>query len=223
MEFEQTFTIPVPAAQAWSVLLDIERIAPCMPGTTLEAAQGDEFHGKVKVKVGPMTVTYTGTAKFLERDDAARRAVIEASGKEMRGAGTARATITGTIQERGEHSEVAVRTKLAITGRPAQFGRGVMVDVADKLLGRFADCLAEELAVQPPSAPVDAPQPDSEGGEPATTPTPPAEASPRRPVDDAIDLLDVAGAPVLRRFGPVLAVVAGVLVVLWRWRRARRR
>ncbi len=209
MEFEQQFTIPVPAEQAWNVLLDIERIAPCMPGMTLEAAEGDEFRGKVKVKVGPMTVTYSGTARIIERDDTSRSAVIEASGKETRGAGTARATIKGTITERGAEADVQVRTDLAITGRPAQFGRGVMADVADKLLGQFTDCLAGELAADESTD--DRAQPETAA---AFHPNPPHRRS-----DDAIDLFDVAGASVLRRFGPAAAVVLGALVLWWRGRR----
>jgi uncharacterized protein len=219
MEFEQHFTIPVPAEQAWGVLLDIERIAPCMPGMTLEESDGEEFRGKVKVKVGPMTVTYSGTARIVERDETGRRAVIEASGKEMRGAGTARATITGTVADRGEQSEVEVRTELAITGRPAQFGRGVMADVADKLLGQFAECLAGELATDRSAAES---APEQEPGTVPETPVPAAAAdtTPRqRPTDEAIDLLGVAGAPVLRRLAPALLVLAGVLVVWWLRRR----
>jgi carbon monoxide dehydrogenase subunit G len=222
MEFEQHFSIPVPAQQAWTVLLDIERIAPCMPGMTLQEAEGDEFHGKVKVKVGPMTVTYSGTARIVERDEDARRAVIEASGKEMRGAGTARARITGTVAEHGQESAVDVRTELAITGRPAQFGRGVMADVADKLLGQFADCLAHELAAD--RQPEAAEQPGSLQAAPAgaaDTAAAPVSADGRRhrPGDEAINLIDVAGASVLRRFGPALAVLAGLLVVWWLRRR----
>ncbi|MPZ74105.1 MAG: carbon monoxide dehydrogenase [Nitriliruptorales bacterium] len=226
MEFEQHFTIPVPAEQAWNVLLDIERIAPCMPGTTLEEAEGDEFRGKVKVKVGPMTVTYSGTAKFVERDTQARRAVIEASGKEMRGAGTARAKITGTIDDRGGEAEVGVRTELAITGRPAQFGRGVMADVADKLLAQFADCVAGELgADQAPAADDRAGPPEGAhaGAEPAGPRPAAAAARPQSgPSDEAINLLDVAGAPLLRRVGPVLVALAGAAVVWWLRHRHRR-
>ena len=216
MEFEQRFTIPVPAPQAWAVLLDIERIAPCMPGMTLGEPDGEEFRGKVKVKVGPMTVTYSGTARIIQRDETVRRAVIEASGKELRGAGTARATITGTVAERGDQSEVEVHTELAITGRPAQFGRGVMADVADKLLGQFAECLADELATDRDAA--NAPPEPGTVAEAAAPATPGAAPRPR-PGDEAIDLLGVAGAPVLRRLAPVLLVLAGVLVVWWRRRR----
>jgi carbon monoxide dehydrogenase subunit G len=145
MELEHEFTVPVPVLQAWDVLLDVERIAPCMPGATVEAFDGETIEGRVKVKVGPIQVTYAGTARFVEKDEAARRAVIDARAKEARGSGTANATITAVLHESGTDTKVTVTTDLAITGRPAQFGRGVMAEVGNKLLGRFADCLAGEL------------------------------------------------------------------------------
>jgi carbon monoxide dehydrogenase subunit G len=121
-----------------------------MPGATLESVDGDEFTGKVKVKVGPIQVTYNGKGTFAAKDEAARRAVIEATGKEARGSGTAKATITAQLLDDGaESTKVTVTTDLAITGRPAQFGRGVMVEVGNKLLGLFADCLADELGATP--------------------------------------------------------------------------
>ena len=128
------------------MLLDVERIAPCMPGATVDSFDGETIVGKVKVKVGPIQVTYAGTARFSVKDEAARRAVIEASAKEARGSGTAAATITAVLTDNGGSStDVIVTTDLAITGKPAQFGRGVMAEVGNKLLGRFADCLADEL------------------------------------------------------------------------------
>ncbi len=146
MKLEHQFTVPVPVAQAWDVLLDVERIAPCMPGATVESFDGETIVGRVKVKVGPIQVTYAGTARFSEKDQAAWRAVIEASAKEARGSGTANATITAQLHDDGgSATNVTVTTDLAITGKPAQFGRGVMVEVGNKLLGRFADCLAGEL------------------------------------------------------------------------------
>jgi carbon monoxide dehydrogenase subunit G len=146
MQLTHTFTVPVSVEQAWQALLDIERIAPCMPGATLSEFSGDEFQGKVKVKVGPVQVTYNGVGKFTSKDADARTAVIEASGKEARGSGTAMATITAHLVADGADStKVDVTTDLAITGRPAQFGRGVMVEVGNKLLGQFASCLADEL------------------------------------------------------------------------------
>lgn len=158
MRLDHEFTVPVPASQAWPVLLDIDRIAPCMPGATITKVDGDDFEGTVKVKVGPITVTYGGTASFLEKDEAQRIAVIEARGKETRGAGTANARITAQLFDNdGESTKVAVTTDLSITGKPAQFGRGVMSDVGNKLLGRFADCLAGELAGTSMATPAPAP------------------------------------------------------------------
>jgi uncharacterized protein len=145
MELEHTFTVPTGADEAFRILRDIERIAPCMPGATITSVEGDEFEGKVKVKVGPIQVTYQGRAAFVDVDESARTATIEAKGKEARGTGTANATIRAACVEKGDQTEVRVTTELAITGKPAQFGRGVMADVGDKLLGRFADCLAEQL------------------------------------------------------------------------------
>ncbi|MCY7373030.1 MAG: SRPBCC family protein, partial [Spirochaetaceae bacterium] len=146
MQLEHEFTVPVPVAAAWDVLLDVERIAPCMPGATVESFDGETIVGRVKVKVGPIQVTYAGTARFVEKDVAGRRAVIDASAKEARGVGTAKATITALLHDEGASStRVTVTTDLAITGKPAQFGRGVMAEVGNKILGRFADCLAGEL------------------------------------------------------------------------------
>jgi carbon monoxide dehydrogenase subunit G len=147
MQLEHEFHVPVPIAQAWDVLLDVERIAPCMPGASVESFDGENVEGKVKVKVGPIQVTYAGTARFHDKDVDNHRIVIDAKGKEARGSGTAAATIhTQLYDEGGEATRVTVTTDLAITGKPAQFGRGVMVEVGNKLIGRFADCLAEEIS-----------------------------------------------------------------------------
>jgi uncharacterized protein len=172
MRLDHEFTVPVPAAQAWPVLLDIDRIAPCMPGATVTKIDGDDFEGTVKVKVGPITVTYGGTASFLEKDEAQRIAVIEARGKETRGSGTATARVTAQLfEDSADSTRVAVTTDLSITGKPAQFGRGVMVDVGNKLLNRFADCLAGELGsdsvAAPAPAPAGAPPASEEAGVPA--------------------------------------------------------
>ena len=172
MRLDHEFTVPVSAAQAWPVLLDIDRIAPCMPGATITKVDGDDFEGTVKVKVGPITVTYGGTASFLEKDESTRMAVIEARGRETRGSGTATARVTAQLFDEGETSRVAVSTDLAITGKPAQFGRGVMNDVGAKLLRRFADCLAAELGsdrslAAPAPAPADAPPASAAAGVPA--------------------------------------------------------
>jgi carbon monoxide dehydrogenase subunit G len=145
VQLENSFTVPVPVDEAWRVLLDIERIAPCMPGAALDSVDGDDFTGRVKVKLGPINLTYQGKASFIEKDEAAHRAVIDAKGKDQRGNGTAAATVTAKLQPEGSITRVDVLTDLNITGRPAQFGRGVMTDVGNKLLGQFADKLAAQL------------------------------------------------------------------------------
>ena len=145
MQLENSFTVPVPVDEAWRVLLDIERIAPCMPGAALDSVDGDDFTGRVKVKLGPINLTYQGKASFVEKDEAAHKAVIDARGKDQRGNGTAAATITANLAAEGPITRVHVLTDLNITGRPAQFGRGVMTDVGNKLLGQFADKLAAQL------------------------------------------------------------------------------
>src|ERR1700748_2289070 len=159
MELEHSFTVPVPASQAWDVLLDVERVAPCMPGATLDSVEGDEIKGRIKVKLGPVSMTYTGTARFTERDQDAGVVILEASGKETRGAGTAAATVRSELHGDGDQTQVTVHTSLNVTGRPAQFGRGVMADVSAKLIGVFAQNLADMLAAGNDSAPAAAPQP----------------------------------------------------------------
>ena len=145
MQLENSFTVPVPIDEAWRVLLDIERIAPCMPGAALDSVTGDDFTGRVKVKLGPINLTYQGKASFIEKDADAHKAVIDGRGKDQRGNGTAAALITAQLKAEGDTTRVDVLTDLNITGRPAQFGRGVMTDVGNKLLGQFADKLAAQL------------------------------------------------------------------------------
>lgn len=157
MELEHAFTVPVGVEEAWEVLRDIERVAPCMPGATIESVDGDDFTGRVKVKVGPMQITYRGNASFVDVDEAARRARIEARGRETRGSGTADATITANLTSEGDAStRVEIVTDLTVTGKPAQFGRGVMADVGQKLIDQFADCLADRLTGAGPEASEDA-------------------------------------------------------------------
>ena len=145
MKLENRFTVPVPRDEAWKVLLDVERIAPCMPGAKLLTRDGDSFTGQVKVKLGPINLTYGGNAKFVQLDEPGGIAVIDASGKETRGTGTAKATITCRLIDKGANTDIEVDTDLAITGKPAQFGRGVLADVSAKLVDQFAACLAEEI------------------------------------------------------------------------------
>jgi carbon monoxide dehydrogenase subunit G len=213
MELHHEFSVPVPVEDAWRTLLDIERVAPCMPGATVEEYDGKTVTGSVKVKVGPVTVTYRGTAVFEEQDEASHRMVLIASGREARGQGTARATVTGTLEPRdGGGTNVSVRTDLAVTGRPAQFGRGVLAEVGDKLVGQFADCLARQLDGQ-------------ERTEPPATQRSAAPAAPLERADGAepIDLLRTAGAPVARRLaGAAAAAFVTAALVFLRIRRFRR-
>lgn len=228
MKLEHSFTVPVPVEEAWKVLRDVERVAPCMPGATLDSVEGEEFTGRVKVKVGPMSVTYRGQARFVDVDEEAHTATIEGKGTEARGSGTARATVSARLTGRGEETDVLLSTDLTVTGKPAQFGRGVMADVGAKLVGQFADCLSSELAVEeavadrPEAAtdagvtPVEEPAPAGEPaavGDAATTPARP------RPSADAIDLLDVAGAPISKRLVPIAAVAALLILIVWLVRR----
>jgi carbon monoxide dehydrogenase subunit G len=230
MELEHSFTVPVPADQAWDVLLDVERVAPCMPGATIDSVAGDEIKGRIKVKLGPVSMTYAGTAQITERDRAAGVVTLQASGKETRGAGTAAATIRSELHGQGGQTEVTVHTSLNVTGRPAQFGRGMMADVSAKLIGVFASNLADMLATgngsaPQPAAPGPAVQATAHPG-PVPTATTPAGARPTAasaPGDDSLNLLEVAGLPVLKRIaapaGALLVVLAGVLI----WRRRRRK
>ena len=146
MQLENSFTVPLPVDEAWRVLMDIDRIAPCMPGAVLDSVEGDDFTGRVKVKLGPINLTYQGKGSFIERDETAYQAKIDARGKDQRGNGTASAIITAKLAGEGSVTRVDVLTDLNITGRPAQFGRGVMTDVGNKLLGQFADKLSAQLS-----------------------------------------------------------------------------
>jgi carbon monoxide dehydrogenase subunit G len=234
VQLEHTFTVPADVEQAWLVLLDIERVAPCLPGAALDSVDGDDFTGTVKVRLGPIGLTYRGKASFVEKDAAAHRAVIRAQGKDARGNGTANATVTATLRGQDGQTEVVVHTDLNITGKPAQFGRGVMVDVGNKLIGQFADCLAGKLtgdvepSGSPPSvesasvesAPVKPMSAESSASvEPASVERPAHSASPAHAAEvQPIDLLGSAGPALAKRLVPP-AVVALVLYLLLRRRR----
>ena len=225
MELQHSFSVPVDVDRAWAVLVDIEQVAPCMPGAALDTVDGDEFTGSVKVRLGPIGITYKGKARFVEKDQVAHRAVIDAQGKDARGNGTASATVTATLHPQDDGTRVEVNTDLAITGKPAQFGRGVMVDVGNKLIGQFADCLAGKLA-KPAGPAADGPAaaaPAAVSGPPpaASQPDTP-QTSPEAPAEEVapIDLMASAGPAVLKRLAPVALLLAVlVLVIVFRRRR----
>ncbi|MDP7598779.1 MAG: SRPBCC family protein [Acidimicrobiales bacterium] len=210
MELNNEFEVDAPIGQVWAVLTDVERIAPCLPGAQLQEVEGDEFRGIVKIKVGPITAQYKGAASFVERDDASYRAVLRAEGRDTRGAGNAAADITAQLEEVEGGTRVEVATDLKVTGKVAQFGRGVMADVSRKLMSQFADNLSGLIADDAPEAADEVVQHVIEA---------PDEVERVRVVDapeaEALDLLDAAGASVVKRLLPlVVAAVVVVVVVL---------
>jgi uncharacterized protein len=233
IEFDNSFTVPVPPEQAWDVLLDVERIAPCMPGATVDDVDGDVVNGRMKIKVGPVSLTYRGTAKFTERNLDTRTVALEASGKETRGAGTASADVTAKLSPDPAGTLVDIHTAMNVTGRPAQFGRGVMVEVGGKLVDQFAGNLANLLAgnqvggasdaaTAAESAPnaVASAVSGNGAGAPTVTSVPVAAAE---PAEDSLNMIKLVGPAILKRALPVLAA-AGLAVVgglIWR-RRGRK-
>ena len=254
MQLENTFTIDAPIEKAWEALNTPQTIAPCFPGATLTEYEADTFTGTVKVKLGPISLTYKGKGVYKERDDAAHRVVIDASGRDSRGNGTAEATVIGTMTADGpDKTAVTMVTDMKITGRPAQFGRGVISDVADKIIGQFASCVASKLqagdapseeASSEGSAPVPAAvrggarrarvprRPTARPARPPPRPLRPrppaatakpsaASTAPMKSEIDAIDLLDTAGAPVIKRLAPVVGGLGLLLLVIFLIRRLR--
>lgn len=225
MELINTFDVSVPVETAWKVLTDVERIAPCLPGAQLQEIEGDEYRGIVKVKVGPIQAQYKGKAVFVERDDTAFRAVLEASGRDTRGQGNASATITAQLEGAGESTHVTVTTDLTVTGKVAQFGRGVLADVSAKILTQFVDNLEQTVlvddAIATPAA-AEAAAPSAPVADPSVSETPTVRRV-DQPEPEAIDLLEQAGSPLLKRAVPVLGVAVGALIVFGLIRRRRRR
>jgi len=233
MEITDSFRVSTPIDATWKVMLDIEGIAPCMPGAQLQEVDGDEYRGVVKVKVGPITAQYKGSARLAEVDEAARRIVIDASGRDTRGQGNAKATIVVTMTPEGAGTKVDVTTDLSITGKVAQFGRGVLVDVSSKLMGQFVENVERDVLTSAGGGDT-----SHAGGayeqaleSIATSEVAPAAAStatpsttgPRRidsPEAEPVDLLGVAGAPVTKRLVPI-GIGALVLFLLWRLLRGK--
>ena len=195
MDLENSFTVSAGVDTAWETLLDVEAIAPCMPGATLESVAGDEFTGNVKVKLGPVSMVYGGEACFISKDYAAHTAVIVGTGKESRGTGTAKANVTiKLVAESSSQTRVDVATELTITGKAAQFGRGVMQDVAGRLVTQFAGNLEQVIAGRSGTVGAVAPAPIK--------------------TSDSVNLLATAGAPILKRVVPVVIAIAGAVGVI---------
>lgn len=215
MDLQNSFVVPADIETAWKTLLDVEKIAPCMPGATLETNDGENFTGKVKVKLGPVSMTYGGAAKFVERNESTHTAVIEGTGKETRGSGTASALVTTKLTEEGpDRTRVDVTTDLTVTGKPAQFGRGVMQDVAGRIIDQFSANL-EAVIAGGDQAPAATAAPGSAQTGAAPAPTLPQAA-------DSIDLLGTAGAPVLKRALPVILGAITVIGIIWLIARRKR-
>jgi carbon monoxide dehydrogenase subunit G len=212
VELNNEFRVAVPAAKTWEVLTDVERVAPCLPGATLLSVDGDEFTGTVKVKVGPITVSYKGNAAFLEKDAAAQRVVLKANGKETRGNGNAAAVVTAQLKDEGDATSVVITTDLTISGKAAQFGRGVLGDVAGNLIAQFAKALEADILGGAPPA----------GAQTVTATAQPTAVA--ADAGDSVDLLKVVAGPMAKRFAPALAALAagGVIGFLLGRRRNRR-
>ena len=248
MELNNEFRVAVPVADAWKVLTDVERIAPMLPGAQLQEVEGDEYRGVVKVKVGPITAQYKGTATFVEKDEAAGRVVLKATGRDTRGQGNASALITATMTPDGDGTKVSVGTELTVTGKVAQFGRGVLADVSSKLIGQFVDALEADLVsgnAGPGASAGDAAAGDAAAGDAAAGPVAAGPAAAGRAGDSAVDgdgaasadstgarkidspevepldLLSVAGGSTMKRFAPIIVAVAAVVAFVIRLSRRR--
>ena len=243
MELVNDFTVNVPVEEAWVVLTDVERIAPCLPGAQLQEVEGDVYRGVVKIKVGPILAQFKGQATFVEKDDTGHKAVLKAEGRDTAGKGNASALITAKLDPQGESvTKVTVSTDLTITGKVAQFGRGALADVSTKLLGQFVDCLektvlgpgaaapapaasATEAAPQAKDAGAAAAPPAADTSAPSApgAPTAAADTGVRRvaqPEAQPIDLLDAAGAPLAKRLIPAGVVLVILFLLLRRHRRS---
>lgn len=213
MRLDHEFTVPAPIDEVWKAMSDPDRVAPCLPGAALTSVEGETFTGTVKVKLGPISLLYKGSGEFLEKDEAARKLTMKASGKDARGAGTAAATISVTLSAEGEGTKGVVATDLNVTGRPAQFGRGMISEVGGKIFDTFAANLADELG-SPAAAAPEAPAESEPQAVVTGTPATPAEA---------IDILDYAGASAVKRLAPLLAGIVALVAVITIIRPALRR
>ena len=215
MELNHHFTVNVPVAEAWKILTNVELIAPCLPGAQLQEVEGDTYRGVVKVKVGPIQAQFKGQASFLERNDVDHKAVLKGEGRDTGGKGNASALITAQLTSISATStKVEVNTDLAITGKVAQFGRGAMADISDKLLAQFSENLNTLISEIPSDAAAEPAVPEE-----AEVAAPSASAEPVVRKIDApeaapINLLDAAGSTMLKRALPVVAAIAVLVVIL---------
>ena len=222
MDLHHEFTVPVPAADAWKILTDLERLAPCLPGAQLTEIEGDIYRGQVKIKVGPILAQFKGQASFVSRDDTNFLASLKAEGRDTGGKGNASATITARLEPVSASSaKCTVDTQLNISGKVAQFGRGALADVSDKLLLQFVDNLNTLIASQPvESAPAAAPSAASAA---PSAPAAPSATPSVRKIEQTqevapLNLLDTAGSTIAKRLVPVFVVIAAVVagVVIFR-------
>jgi carbon monoxide dehydrogenase subunit G len=235
VELNHRFTVPIGVEETWAHFNDIASVAECFPGAQVTEADENSFSGSVKVKLGPIALQYNGSGTFVEKDADAHRFVVDAKGKDKRGNGTAGAKVTVSMSDAGGSTDVSVETDLAITGKPAQFGRGVMQDVSDKLLGQFVTCLEQRLAAPEP-APEPPPQEETPVGAaaaaavaasapaaPAAPAAPPAAPPPPRPAPEpeALDLGSAVLPVLLKSYWKQAAVALVVLAVLRRLLRRR--
>ena len=209
MKLDNEFRVSVPIDRAWEVLTDIPLITPCLPGAMLTDHDGDEFKGKVKIKVGPVTADYSGSAVFVQRDEANHHVEISASGRDSRGSGNASAVITADMVADGDGTKVSIATDLKISGKVAQFGKGMIAEVSGKLIDQFVDCIEQELLGEAIVDQVAAEGAVAQGAEGA----PSAPARPRPQQAETLDLMEYAGNSVYKRVIPVVAVIA-VLIAL---------
>lgn len=191
MILDNEFRVSVPIERAWEVLTDIPLITPCLPGAELTGHEGDEYTGMIKVKVGPVTSNYTGKAILTVRDETSRHVEIQADGRDSKGSGNASAKITADMTEDGDGTKVTINTDLKISGKVAQFGKGMIAEVSEKLIGQFVDCIEQRLLGEPAVDEVAA-------EEPAAAPEP----------VEALDLMDLAGTSVYKRLAPIAIVIA---------------
>ncbi|MGW6196889.1 SRPBCC family protein [Kribbella sp. NPDC055110] len=219
MKITHEFTVSVPPAEAWAVLTDLEAIAPCMPGAGLTGFDGETYQGKIRVKLGPVISDFGGTARFTEKDVATQHAVIDAKGKDTRGAGNASARITADLKPDGTGTLVTVDTDLTISGKVAQFGSSMIKQVSEKLLGEFTTCLESKLATgmlgtTPATGAAVTDSPEMSAVASASTP---GEALSTKAADEAepLDLLHVAGGSIAKRVLPAAAVVVVIAVVVY--------